>query len=179
MNGRGVASCLLVAAGLVTACVNGNPLLVDGGTPDSGQSDAGSCDVDAIAQAMAGDAGVDCGTFVARLYLGTLDPGWSGGIDCALLAQDAGQAFHLHLTFGGADSDSISVFVRDASGQSLELSDGTHLPIGSTSTVGQEPCGSFSRTTYPGASNVDGGIPDLACDSPGSGSTICTYIFEL
>jgi hypothetical protein len=184
MSGR-FHSRLALLAGILTACGGAKSPLVDGGMPDSGSMDsgmpdAGSCDVDAIAEALAGDAGTDCGSFVARLtYMVTLDTGWSGGIDCALSAQDAGLPFRLHLTFAGADSDSISVFVRSPAGQSLELSDGEHLPFGSTSTVGQEGCSSFSLTTYEGIPIADGGIPDLACDSAGSGTVVCTYIFEL
>jgi hypothetical protein len=137
----------------------------DGGTTDAGD-DAG-CDIDVIASQLAGDGGEDCGQVIAGCGF---DAGeLAESIACALLAQDAGRPFHLHVEWPGGDTLLVYVYVRSATGDSFQL---VHSFVNvAWYPLHMTPCGAFVAVQADIC--VDGGVPDISCESPGASACVC------
>jgi hypothetical protein len=149
---------------------------------DAGPDAGSACSIQEEAAFLAGDAGLDCGGFLAALLLQpeNWDAGFlaaSTGVACALAAQDAGHPFRLQIAFSGADSTLDRTFVRTPAGASFLLSQSDEsYPPGRCShpaELDQVLCDSFSPSEFALHNLPDAGLPILSCNDAGEATILC------
>src|SRR5258708_25755491 len=86
-----------------------------------GSVDDSVCSVDTIAARFAGPRARQCGSFIISAMR---DPRLSDGIDCALSSQAANSPFSMKVVVMGVDTGTEYFFLRDQTGNSIQLSQG-------------------------------------------------------
>jgi hypothetical protein len=127
----------------------------------SGDSvDDSACSVDAIGLRLAGPTALQCGSFnIAAMR----DPRLSEGIDCALSSQATNFPFSMKIVVMGVDTGTVYFFLRDQSGNSIQLSQ-PYSPVFRPFGVFSRPCAGFARDVQQ--------LP-LACVLSGNESQLC------